>query len=134
MPFKLDVYFIFITNVSDIIIINKSLVKFTFLFLNPKPSVNRWFCCQSNLSFLSSQLYILADWIIITLRFIIDNLWFKTHQSESQFKVVGYPNEECKEKLTRRDMNNHKMTECVWRKVSCEYCPGTFIVKNKQVC
>ncbi|RMX52387.1 hypothetical protein pdam_00021116 [Pocillopora damicornis] len=29
-------------------------------------------------------------------------------------------------------MNNHKMTECVWRKVSCEYGPGTFIVKNKQ--
>ena len=31
-------------------------------------------------------------------------------------------------------MNNHKITECVWREVSCEYCRGTFIVKNKQVC
>ena len=31
-------------------------------------------------------------------------------------------------------MNNHKITECVWREVSCEYCRGSFIVKNKQVC
>nr|XP_058965254.1 TNF receptor-associated factor 5-like [Pocillopora verrucosa] len=54
------------------------------------------------------------------------------HQSECLFKVVECPNEGCKEKLTRRDMNNHKITECVWREVSCEYCRGSFIVKNKQ--
>ena len=23
---------------------------------------------------------------------------------------------------------------CVWREVSCEYCRGSFIVKNKKVC
>ena len=71
---------------------------------------------------------------MITLQFIIDKLWFQKHQSECLFNAVECPNEGCKEKLTRRDMNNHKITECVWRGVSCEYCRGTFIVKNKQFC
>ena len=31
-------------------------------------------------------------------------------------------------------MKNHKIMECVWRGVSCEYCRRTFIVKNKQFC
>ena len=48
--------------------------------------------------------------------------------------MVECPNEGCKEKLTRRDMNNHKIMACVWREVSCEYCRGSFIVKNKKVC
>ena len=71
---------------------------------------------------------------MITVQFIIYKLLFKKHQSECLFKVVECPNEGCKEKLTRRDMNNHKITECVWREVSCEYCRGSFIMKNKQVC
>ncbi|XP_066025814.1 TNF receptor-associated factor 4-like [Pocillopora verrucosa] len=54
------------------------------------------------------------------------------HQSECLFNAVECPNEGCKEKLTMRDMNNHMTTECVWREVSCEYCRGSFIVKNKQ--
>ncbi|CAH3159940.1 unnamed protein product, partial [Pocillopora meandrina] len=55
------------------------------------------------------------------------------HQSECLFNAVECPNEGCKEKLTMRDMNNHMTTECVWREVSCEYCRGSFIVKNKQL-
>ncbi|PFX19417.1 TNF receptor-associated factor 4 [Stylophora pistillata] len=38
----------------------------------------------------------------------------------------------CKENLTRRDMDDHKMRECIWRTDSCEYCQGSFIVKNRQ--
>ncbi|CAH3159942.1 unnamed protein product [Pocillopora meandrina] len=54
------------------------------------------------------------------------------HQSECLFKVVECRNKGCKEKLTKRDMINHTITACVWRKVSCKYCRGSFIVKNEQ--
>ncbi|XP_022808113.1 TNF receptor-associated factor 5-like, partial [Stylophora pistillata] len=54
------------------------------------------------------------------------------HQSECPFEVVECPNTECKEKVVRRDMDNHKTKECVWRKVSCEYCQESFIMKDKQ--
>ena len=47
----LDVYLIFIPNFRDIIIINKSYVNLTFLFLEPKPSVNRLFHFQSSLPY-----------------------------------------------------------------------------------
>ena len=52
MLILLDVYLIFITGLGDIIIINKSHVNFTFVFLDPKPSVYQLFSCQSSLSFL----------------------------------------------------------------------------------
>ena len=56
MLILLDVYLIFITGLRDIIIINKSHVNFTFLFLDPKPSVSQLFSCQSSLSFLQPVL------------------------------------------------------------------------------
>ncbi|PFX13104.1 TNF receptor-associated factor 6 [Stylophora pistillata] len=55
------------------------------------------------------------------------------HQPECLFKVVECPNAGCKEKLTRRDVDNHKIKECIWRKESCEYCQGSFVAKNKQL-
>ncbi|XP_022809455.1 TNF receptor-associated factor 6-like, partial [Stylophora pistillata] len=54
------------------------------------------------------------------------------HQEQCLFKMVECPNTGCKEKLTRRDMNNHKKRECIWRTDSCEYCQGSYIVKNRQ--
>ena len=51
MLILLDVYLIFITGLEDIIIINKSHVNFTFLFLDPKPSVNQLFHVQSSLPY-----------------------------------------------------------------------------------
>ncbi|XP_022808111.1 TNF receptor-associated factor 4-like [Stylophora pistillata] len=58
----------------------------------------------------------------------------ESHQSECLLKVIECPNEGCKEKLTRLYMNNHKMSKCTWRKMKCEYCVESFIMRNKQVC
>jgi len=51
------------------------------------------------------------------------------HQSECLFKVVKCPNSGCTKMLSKRDMKTHETLECSWRKVNCEYCQESVIMK-----
>ena len=51
-----------------------------------------------------------------------------------QFKMVDCTNENCDEKVMRRDLDHHVTRECQWRSVPCPYClDSAYICKFSQV-